>query len=435
MKKNFDDRLKNKIKSLFDEHQEAYQPAHWELLKTRIEEKKRKRILLWWQNAKIAAILIPACLLAGWYFISLRHTPSPKILSQQKPLVEDIQQDSFAQNQGASPKIQDQKSSSSTQTLSPQKPALIPPVIANKQTNQLGQNPDNLMHTQTREGELYTQSARNVQAIEPLKTNLNLLFSLDQDAFLNKALAKMENDLADFYSLNNPWMSHHLKDTQTPEFSDKNNIQYGLGLTSMYNYTQNGGKSSLNYGGSVGADFPVSKRLSVSSGIMLSKQSFTLDEPSDVFTRTVGQSNIEDFKATDVDLLALDIPVNVSYRFELPEDKSISLSAGFSSLVYIKEDFTSSFTASSVESVFDASTGSFNNVTKVVEFQQVDSPQSFSRFDFARLLNISVGLTYPLSPHIRLQVEPYLKYPLGQLTQQNLKFGMGGIQLRLNFGK
>ena len=57
-----------------------------------------------------------------------------------------------------------------------------------------------------------------------------------------------------------------------------------------------------------------------------------------------------------------------------------------------------------------------------------------SRFDLARLLNISVGYAIQQEKTTAI-VEPFVKIPLGAVSSQEIKMGMAGISLRLTFGK
>lgn len=56
-----------------------------------------------------------------------------------------------------------------------------------------------------------------------------------------------------------------------------------------------------------------------------------------------------------------------------------------------------------------------------------------SSFDFARMLNFSVGFGYPVGKQSKLSLEPFIKYPLGGLGAQDIRFGSAGLNLKLNF--
>jgi hypothetical protein len=57
--------------------------------------------------------------------------------------------------------------------------------------------------------------------------------------------------------------------------------------------------------------------------------------------------------------------------------------------------------------------------------------KSFNNFNFAKTLNLAAGFAYPLGKK-HLQIEPFLKYPLGGSGSQELQFGSVGINLKMN---
>ena len=52
-------------------------------------------------------------------------------------------------------------------------------------------------------------------------------------------------------------------------------------------------------------------------------------------------------------------------------------------------------------------------------------------FDFAKLINFSVGWDYHLSKRVDMTLNPFLKYPVTTLTSGDIKFGSGGLKLKL----
>ena len=65
------------------------------------------------------------------------------------------------------------------------------------------------------------------------------------------------------------------------------------------------------------------------------------------------------------------------------------------------------------------------------------SEQEISRqmkdFDLMRTLNVSFGFNTRLNKKQSLTIEPFLKYPLGGLGSENIRFGASGINVKLNF--
>jgi len=58
---------------------------------------------------------------------------------------------------------------------------------------------------------------------------------------------------------------------------------------------------------------------------------------------------------------------------------------------------------------------------------------SGSNLNLARLINLSVGISYPLGKQTSLSIEPFLKFPLKGIGTQQLHLGYGGINLNMSF--
>jgi hypothetical protein len=118
-------------------------------------------------------------------------------------------------------------------------------------------------------------------------------------------------------------------------------------------------------------------------------------------------------------LVGLDIPINIKYEFN-PQKTDAYISMGLSSGTFIDESYTYKYNYPSFLS------------DKLQQTQNETTGKSFGSFYFAKTLNVAFGIGYPFGKN-RLVIEPFLKYPLDGLGSQNLKFGAGGLNLKLNF--
>jgi len=121
------------------------------------------------------------------------------------------------------------------------------------------------------------------------------------------------------------------------------------------------------------------------------------------------------FKDYNAQLVGLDIPVNLKYEFN-PQKNDSYFAVGLSSGTFINESYTYQYNY----------TG--NNIP-----QAQTTSSSFSNFYFAKTLNVSFGLGYSINKTNRLIIEPFLKYPLQGLGEQQIRFGAGGINLKFDF--
>ena len=102
----------------------------------------------------------------------------------------------------------------------------------------------------------------------------------------------------------------------------------------------------------------------------------------------------------------------------IPKKNDTYISAGLSSGTFIDESYTYHYSYPTRQSLAppDATTH-----------------QSFNSFYFARTLNLAFGVGYPFGKSNRLIIEPFFKYPLDGLGSQQIRFGAGGVNLKLNF--
>jgi len=129
--------------------------------------------------------------------------------------------------------------------------------------------------------------------------------------------------------------------------------------------------------------------------------------------------------ATELQLTAMDIPMNFQYQFLKRKKGNYFFELGFSSLLYLSQDY--SYELSYIDNSGCPPGGICSNMVTVVEESSIPD---YKTFDFAKFLNFSVGLDYHLSKRFDMVVNPYLKYPVNLLSEEELKFGSGGLKLK-----
>jgi len=213
-------------------------------------------------------------------------------------------------------------------------------------------------------------------------------------------------------------------------------VRFGVYAATFFNYAK-GSSNQVNAGAGVTSDIKLSKNLKLSTGLMLAQNTLSYSggpPPSsslDALARTpqalapydkeslfAANASFPVLKNYNANLIGLDIPINIKYEFN-PQKTDAYVSAGLSSGTFINEAYTSVYGYSSAGS----STQTTDDVTH----------KSFNSFYFAKTLNVSFGIGYPVGKGNRLIVEPFLKYPLDGLGSQQIQFGSAGLNLKLNF--
>lgn len=237
----------------------------------------------------------------------------------------------------------------------------------------------------------------------------------------------------------NPGLYLVADDLVIEETSDKKhrNIEFGLGLATVSNYSPDTKGSSINMGGGFSADYQLAEKISISTGMYIAKNELGYNNGSGNVIQSLKNADyaadnslalIDGNSAqTDVSFMAIDIPLNLKYRLN-----KVSVSAGVSSLIFLSEKFTTNYNASITNTTFNSETSRYETNTSVQNYTNEEKSGSFNHFDFAGLLNVSVGYDIPLVSG-SIAVEPYVKVPLSNITSKELKMGSGGVMVRYTF--
>ncbi|MGA0556446.1 porin family protein [Larkinella sp. VNQ87] len=187
---------------------------------------------------------------------------------------------------------------------------------------------------------------------------------------------------------------------------------------------------STGLSGGVFSEIPISRRFSLSTGLSMAGQH--AGKTSDLVPMTTTPTLV----ATDIRLLAVDFPLNLRFRPLKSSKTGIYAEAGVSSLAFLNERYVYTYRLIRETVIYvTGSDGQPKPQTSFAEAQEttIRSEPAFRRIYWGRLINLSVGVERQLGDRFRLSAEPYLKYPIGPLTRENLSLGSGGVILRLGF--
>src|SRR5690606_18046448 len=115
-------------------------------------------------------------------------------------------------------------------------------------------------------------------------------------------------------------------------------------------------------------------------------------------------NSVQQASGYSANMVGLDIPVNIKYEFNSNKN-SFFVSAGFSSNTFINESYTYRYTNTKSPGL-------------MAQPEEEKMSKHFNNFNFAKTLNLSFGSGYRLGKH-HLFVEPFLKYPLDGMGEQN----------------
>ncbi|MGQ9619595.1 MAG: outer membrane beta-barrel protein [Bacteroidales bacterium] len=182
------------------------------------------------------------------------------------------------------------------------------------------------------------------------------------------------------------------------------------------------------------------KRFAVRPGLALAMHSSAIEKTAGetqfdyalpLYNGTAG--NTESYNA-HLNLVAIEVPLNFVFTVFDRKKSDFYLSAGASTMVYLKQQMTGKFINSYTKTTMNAATGLMESDTRYSTVEVETEEKALSHTDFFGLANISAGYSVPYGKNMRFLIEPYIQMPLKNLTSLNIKILYSGMSLRIKFG-
>jgi hypothetical protein len=429
MKNSETDReLNDLIKGALDNYEEQYILGSWENF-VRIREKRKKRIVLY------ACTGVAASLLLGW--LGLRFILSGTFINdvdwQKKnasnlviPSGKDTLKEYTMPGQGRSISAENIKSNRgiTDKTL---KLSVGPQKKVQKQMMNLDSLNNLNASLLATSGSIPDNSLSGNSLAKPEPDTASKVIS-SAGGTADKISSDNEGQRADTV-LNKPDYRHAEVMTTPDNKPDVNNRtqKFRFGVNISPGVTSTSTASSYNYSGGVNADYELSRSFRLSTGLQVEHQN-VINESSDAPAWIPSGQ-------TQADLVDIDLPLNLTWKFLIRKSSCYYLAGGISSVIYLSENYTStSYTQKMVGTV------EMNNGVPAVGYQlenvisiEREAEAPLSTFDFAGRINIILGFEQHLSSRVFLHFEPYIKIPVSEQATQNLKFTTSGITCKVSF--
>ncbi len=413
---NFDEALKNRIKQIFKDYDDGQANEGWNLLREKYPEKKRRDYFFWWLSA--ASLLFMVLMI--WFFQPETYrVKSVKDVKQLKSNPTEIQAKTDSSSAELIVKTDPAKMSSAKKTVlktvsdftlkqkSTQQKTLIIK-LDNTETDQKNKHHDTvftdikLVLADSTNHSTQASDLAQVDSLQPKKL---------------QPIVQPQNPSVKPIFKKDPIKTASVK----KPFQKTSKFSLGIYAGPHLNFA-NGSNTLLGFEAGVSTDFQLSKKLKLSSGLGLiqnklfyqnnfsnnniyaSIPAYPSANSSQVIINSTTLNNL------NASLLQLDVPINLVYNF-LPGKNSIAVLAGLSSGTFVKESYQ------------------YNYVNTTNNLQ---NSKSFQSFYLLKTLNVAAQFGLPIKKY-NLQVEPFIKVPLGGVTAQQLKFGEAGINLKFYF--
>ncbi len=450
MNEQFDRKLRNHIKDTFDHYDDQMADNGWNKF---IANKKRKRRgLIYWTilPTGIAATLALVWLFNGNNLLQTVQKKEPIIAHNGSTNNKINKQSEWTSNHSQPPKFIKDKVIDENKTA-------INPFKNNKPISSIRQEKGIIQKTELKTTKIDLLSKTNSKTANLKELIVIRQLSKSEVMAINPSVIMINSEINDVPLLESSnviredkiiaeekeqVVSNAIKIKKEPKIiqflgaikdapptKKKSNFNLSIDANSYYSFSEKGVNDQLNIGLGLATELKITENLSLNSGILLNRQTTTFDgnerSTSDFRLAVNGLGAVPSAQMTSAKLIGLDIPLNLKYDVKLGKMNSF-IATGFSSYSVINENYINDFSIVNY---------SFTGVNTSSITTKVENPLgNFSYFKFARTLNLSFGVLYPIAKKSTLSIEPFMKYPLRGLGYQDLKIGSGGLSFKLNFG-
>jgi hypothetical protein len=462
MDDKFDKNLANRIREVFEDYQ--YPPADkaWTQLRKKFptEENNNKIAWLWWSS--VAAVVLVFLAMGLWLL-----KPEKPVENTANNIVNPIQKDSVTANNKANTtvtgdNIASQKTAEQSSAEQTNKQQATEALKNNRYNNNLAKSyprvipqPENFSPAVSATAhypatKTAPEKAPMAIAVIPktLPDSQRVIINqgTEQQVAKNNEPVVVDNSnntikqqvqpQKNILDLMKAEKGTSIAKKEAPDKQENKKVNFSVYAATYLNYAS-GSANQINAGAGFTSDIKLSKNIKLSTGVSLAQNTLRYDNappgnsakmfsdasananiaPSSAFV-TKAALSVPEFKNYNASLVGLDIPINIKYEFN-PQKNDTYISAGLSSGTFIDERYTYSY--------------QYNTAGITAQPQDETTSKSFNSFYFGKMLNFSFGMGYPLGKSNRLIIEPFLKYPLEGLGAQQIRFGAGGVNLKINF--
>lgn len=421
MHKLFDNRLVERIDEVFANHQEAFNPGDWDKLVAKMEHQSNRKVIWLSYFAKAASVII--LIAVSVFYLNETDNKDRRVLS------------SLTSKSGAN--------QNSTLDVNANNSNNLESITKNNNNKNTGKFDKINRQTKIRNNDsIYEKLPENLYVFQP-DSVIEAVSSDYQFAELKSNLEKYSKEIKKMEEKGTDSIQYKLYNEDdnfelARENKSSKKIEIGVAIASLSNYAEQGTGSNLNVGGGFSASWHFSKKISLSSGMMIARQSmeYNKTESSNLLVQNKAGEyamdnslNMLDVNTAEMSLefVGIDIPLNLEFKH-----KRFVLTTGVSSLIYIQEKFNYSFTAMVTNTAYNYSSNRYETVSNMNQVAEEEKTIPFSHFDFARLVNIAVGYNIPVGKS-ELLLEPYIKLPVGNISSRQVKMGAGGLALKYYF--
>lgn len=433
--KPFDDKFADNVREVFDNYQEPADEQAWLQMKSRLQGKQRRKKLIPLYFLRAAAVilllLVPAFL---WMYRPGSESAIQMAEEVQLREADDVDAVVFLDE------IQSPEQADNDDPKASEKQLLASAPVDYTETKKPG--------TRQKEDELIPVSSEDVAESFPEVTSKDLIAG-DLEVEKETPPEEVVSTSVEISAPGQPVYTEEdiiRENLAWQEISSTRESHIEIGAGSMKTWSPQELAGGVGFSAGVARLWDLGSNFSFSGGGALVYNRINLNNTSSSFNSLRnedyyspgnisidGAENIhvlDEQVVTDMEFLAVDFPLNFRYKVMETRNKSLYVSAGLSSFLYLQQSYTQQ-----TEYLAEYTQVGNNALqTTTVETTVSNNVSPFGRFDLARFLNISAGYGIQRRNY-SFVIEPYVKLPVTEVTSLNMSIGMAGLSLKYKFGE
>lgn len=432
-------------------HSLPYKEGAWERFKE-FEASKKKKTVLWpYLSGIAAAILIAFTLfmkLGGentnpHQTVALSETPSKQeqeVKVQSPVSVEAPQPDATVAPviETTEKKLSNRKLLANNNSPSTEKAENDQLVLAAASSDKIASFNENVVEpvsADSRKRDAEVENQPSIAAVQPSTSSI----SIQSSANTQSSVQSQQPSQAQSYAAKTPvgrsqpfaYNEDHETDNK---FASQSSDKWNFSLEVSPNIKDN----NVNFGGGLGVAYNISKRLSINSGVSYVQLNAhrgpnQVDIPQE-FSKTSlsSYSYTKSLNEINTSLAGLDIPVNLKLNI----NSNMYASAGVSVFSVLNESRNNSFEEHVPVLAYSADASAQKTPQPVINTVYSTEKSTVTPYEgknFTGFFNLSVGYKLPFLQLLNLAVEPYVKLPIGSLSNQDMDLSNGGLKVITSF--
>ncbi|MFN8239730.1 MAG: hypothetical protein U0X39_03155 [Bacteroidales bacterium] len=390
------------IVSTLDKHEEHYILGSWESF---VRHRARKKRFLFW----ITGTGIAASFLAGWLGLRLLVPASMGIVaSNAADLIIYTSDENILGERTELTRTPNQITGSALALTAGKMSIPDPEAVTDSRTDERNSSDD------------FTRAYNNL-SVDYLP--FHFLAAGDQLQLVPE-INQSEINPAAFASVDNANDTRDIKPRNEGREGQKR-LRFGINISPGITSTPTA--LAMNYGGGINADILIHGDFAISTGLQLEQHNVVNKSVDNPAWLPRGESRAM--------LTALDLPVNLTWKFREKRGTSYYLSGGFSSVAWLGEKYENISYSQKMVPVVSTSGGETNvsYAMEDVKNTEKSSVPALSTVDLAGRINVLFGYEQRVSTRLFLHVEPYLKIPVTGQASGDLRYTISGITCKVSF--